>query len=146
MQDCNMNRRVLLVVVRYLVIAVALLHASRGQRPRLQVIYGLNDVDNQNELECYDGSTFRIQSGARFTFRDPNRPEEMGETFVAERSSYPFTVQPSNESLISCSFGDSEESDQVMIAGMQIIINFIVETGNILMHIPLQLSHSTLLV
>ena len=124
MQDCNMNGRVLLVVVRYLVIAVALLHASRGARPRLQVIYGLNGVDNQNELECYDGNTL-IQSGARFTFRDPDRPEQMGETFVAERSSYPFTTQPSNESLVSCRFDDSpdsEESDRVMVAGMQIII------------------------
>ena len=63
MQDCNMNGRVLLVVVRYLVIAVALLHASRGATPRLFVIYHLNDVDNKNELECYDGSTL-IQSGA----------------------------------------------------------------------------------
>ena len=44
------------LVVRYLVIAVVLLHASRGQRPRLQVIYGLNDVDNTNGLECIGGS------------------------------------------------------------------------------------------
>ena len=131
MHECNMSGKVLLVVVRYyyLVIVVALLHASRGQRPRLQVIYRLNDVDNENELECYDGSTL-IQSGARFTFRDPDMPEQMGETFVAERSSYPFTIQPSNESLVSCRVDDSpdsEESDRVMVAGMQIII-----TSNIL--------------
>ena len=117
MQDCNMNGRVLLVVVRYLVIAVALLHTSRGQRPRLQVLYGLNGVDNQNELECYDGSTL-IQSGARFTFRDPDRPEQIGDTVMAERSSYPFTIQPSNESIVSCRFGNSPESDRVMVAGM----------------------------
>ena len=119
-----MNGKVLLVVVRYLVIAVALLHASRGARPRLQVIYSLDDVDNKNELECYDGNTL-IQSGASFTFRDPDRPEQMGETFVAERSSYRFTIQPSNESLVSCRVDDSpdsEESDRVTVVGMQIII------------------------
>ena len=49
------KRKVVPVVVRYL-IAVALLHASRGarSRPRLQVIYGLNNVDNDNSLECID--------------------------------------------------------------------------------------------
>ena len=121
-----MNGKVLLVVVRYLMIAVALLHASYslGARPRLLVTYSLNDVDNKNELECYDGSTL-IQSGATFTFRDPDSPEQMRKTFVAERSSYRFTIQSSNESLVSCRVDDSpgsEESDTVMVAGMQIII------------------------
>ena len=114
MQDCNMNGRVLLVVVRYLVIAVALLHASRGARPRLQVIYGLNGVDNQNGLECYDGDNFP-RAGARYTFRDP--VTELEDTIEAEGDSYIFTIQPSNESLVSCTIG-SEESDRVMVAGM----------------------------
>ena len=53
------------LVIRYLVIAVALLHASRGQRPRLRVIYGLNDVDNDNLLECIDDHNL-IRSGATY--------------------------------------------------------------------------------
>ena len=120
MQDCNMNGRVLLVVVRYLVIAVAQLHASRGARPRLQVIYGLNDVDNINSLECFDEENF-VQSEATYTFRDPvTRETERELTVGAEQRSYTFTIQPSNESLVSCTIG-SKESDQIMVAGMKII-------------------------
>ena len=119
MQDCNMNGRVLLVVVRYLVIAVALLHASRGQRPILRVIYSLNDVDNDNSLECVDGST---RSGATYRFRNPVTEETEG-TVDTDGLSYGFTIQHSNESLVTCQFSDSEESDRVMVAGMQIIIS-----------------------
>ena len=111
-----MSGKVLLVVVRYLVVAVALLHVSRGARPRLQVVYGLNDVDNQNELECYDGDNFR-RAGATYTFRDPDRPDQIEYTDVAEGTSYTFTIQSTNESLVSCTIG-SEESDRVMVAGM----------------------------
>ena len=109
------NGKVVLVAVRSLMIAVALLHAGRGARPRLQVIYGLNEVDNKNSLECYNGENF-IQSGATYTFRDP--VTELEDTVVAEGTSYTFTIQPSNESLVSCTI-DSEESDRVMVAGMQ---------------------------
>ena len=47
------------LAVRYLVIVVALSHASLGVRPRLTVVYGLNGVDNINELECIDTDNFR---------------------------------------------------------------------------------------
>ena len=118
MQDCNMNERVLLVVVRYLVIAVALLHASRGVRPRLQVIYRFDDVDNDNSLECIDGVGNLIQPGATYTFRNPATEETERELIVgAEEHSYVFTIQSTNESLVSCTIG-SEESNRVMVAGM----------------------------
>ena len=116
MQDCNMNGRVLLVVVRYLVVAIAPLHISRGARPRLQVVYGLNGVDNENSLGCIDANNFR-PAGATYTFRDPDRPDQIEYTDVAEGTSYTFTIQSTNESLVSCTIG-SEESDRVMVAGM----------------------------
>ena len=116
-----MNGKVLLVVVRYLVIAVALLHASRGQRPRLRVVYGVNNVDNENILECIGGENNIIQPGATYTFRNPvTKGIERERTVGEEERIYHFTIQPSNESLVSCTVS-SEESDRIMVAGMQII-------------------------
>ena len=63
----KMNGKGVLAVVRYLMIAVALLHASRGARPRLQVVYGLDDVDNENTLECIGGGDNNVQPGATYT-------------------------------------------------------------------------------
>ena len=120
MQDCNMNGRVLLVVVRYLVIAVALLHASRGQRPRLSVTYAAFDNDDsKTALECIDGTTNLIPPRSTYRFRNPVT-EQVEDEVVAEGRSYLFTLLPSNESLVSCIIDSaSEESDRVMVAGMQ---------------------------
>ena len=104
------------LAVRYLVIVVALSHASLGVRPRLTVIYGLNGVDNINELECIDTDNFR-RSRATYTFRDP-ATEQLEYNVTAEGTSYQFTIQPNNESLVSCTIDDFKESDQIMVAGM----------------------------
>ena len=109
------------LVIRYLVIAVALLHASRGARPRLRVIYGLMEMENENTLECIDGVSNLIQPGATYTFRNPVTGEiEREYTVGEEERSYSFTIQSTNESLVSCTVS-SEESDRVMVAGMKII-------------------------
>ena len=108
-----MNERVVLVAVRYLAIAVALLHTSLGAKPTLRVVYGFDAVDNKNELECLVGGF--VRSGAIFTFKDPGTEAAAVEAdSVMERR---FTIHPSNESLVTCTI-DSEESDPVMVAGM----------------------------
>ena len=106
-----MNERVVLVAVRYLVIAVALLHTSLGAKPTLRVVYGLDDVDNKNELECLVGGF--LQSGATFTFKDPKTKAVEAGNVTEGR----FTIHPTNESLVTCTV-DSEESDPVTVAGM----------------------------
>ena len=106
----EMNERVVLVAIRYLAIAVALLHTSLGAKPTLRVVYSLDDVDNKNELECIvDGF---IRAGAIFTFKEPGT--EAVEDSVMERH---FTIHPNNESLVTCTI-DSEESVPVRVAGM----------------------------
>ena len=113
------------LVVRYfLVIAIvhvlphaSLIHVSgAAARPRVQVTYRLNDVDNENELECYNDGGF-IQHGATFTFRNPRSPEQDYRRVIAIGRSYDFTIHPSNESLVSCTI-DFQESNRVMVAGM----------------------------
>ena len=96
-------------------IASALLQTSRGARPSVTVVYGLNDVDNKNELECYING-FR-QSGANYTVRNPDT-ERIERNIIEPGSSYRFTIQPMNESLVSCKVGDSEESERVKVVGM----------------------------
>ena len=96
---------------------IALLHASQGgARPRVEVIYRLNDVDNVNELLCYDGVSNLTRSGATYTFRNPMNMQ-IEETFMVPGDSYPFIIHPTNESIISCTI-DSKESDPVMVAGI----------------------------
>ena len=65
-------------------------------------------------------------------FRNP-ATEQIENTVGAEGRSYTFTIQPSNESLLSCMV-NSEESGQVMIAGRQNnhALVTIIETTNIL--------------
>ena len=106
-----MNEGVVLVAIRYLAIAVALLHTSLGAKPTLRVVYGVDGIDNKNELECLVGGF--VRSRAIFTFKDP-RTEAVEVDSVMERC---FTIHPSNESLVTCTI-DSEESDPVMVAGM----------------------------
>ena len=107
-----MNERVVLVAIRYLVIAVALLHTSLGAKPTLRVVYRVDGIDNKIELECLGGS-FIVQSGATFTFKDPETEVVEVDNIMERR----FTIHPNNESLVTCTI-DSEESDPVMVAGM----------------------------
>ena len=107
----EMNERVVLVAVRYLAIAVALLHTSLGANPTLRVVYRLDDIDNKNELECIVG--YFVRSGARFTFKEPGTEVVEADSVMERR----FTIYPSNESLVTCTI-DSEESDPVRVAGM----------------------------
>ena len=113
-----MNERVVTVAIGYLVIVVALLHTSLGAKPTLRVVYRLNNVDNQNAVECYNDDM--LLSGVTFTFMAPDdaETEQTGpRTVMADGTSYVFTVNPSNESLVTCTL-DSVTSDPVMVAGM----------------------------
>ena len=102
-------------------IAVAVLHASLGATPQLQVTYSFNGMDDQVSLECRERPSNLIRSGATFTFKEPGT-EKIENSVVAEgRSSYEFTIHPNNESLVTCTLGcDSGESDPVMVAGIDI--------------------------
>ena len=50
-------------------------------------------------------------------FRDPAM-EQLEYNVIAEGTSYQFTIKPNNESLVSCTIDNFEESDQIMVAGM----------------------------
>ena len=135
----EMNERVVLVAIRYLAIAVALLHTSLGAKPTLRVVYRVNDIDNKNELECLVGGF--VRSGAIFTFKEPGT--ETVEDSIMERR---FTIHPSNESLVTCTI-DSEESDPVRVAGMcnkLVCYHYSHKYSNYNIILLLQLSLSTL--
>ena len=107
----EMNERVVLVAIRYLAIAVALLHTSLGAKPTLRVVYRVDGIDNKNELECLVGGF--VRSGAIFTFKEPGTEAVEADNVMERR----FTIHPSNESLVTCTI-DSEESNPVRVAGM----------------------------
>ena len=81
-------------------------------------------MDNRNSLECGDNTTNTVVSGATFTFSQPGTGK-VENTIVAEPgiNSYPFTIHPSNESLVTCTL-NSVVSDPVGVAGMYIIQQF----------------------
>ena len=106
-----------LVATRYLIIAVAVLHASLGATPQLLVTYSFNGMDDKVSLECRERPSGILQSGATYTFKEPgtgNREDSV----VAVGQSYTFTIHPSNESLVTCTLCDFGESDPVMVAGI----------------------------
>ena len=117
MRAVTINCEFILPRLRYLTIAVALLHTSLGAKPTLRVVYRVDGIDNKIELECLVGD-FVVQSRAIFTFKEPGT--EAVEDNVMERR---FTIHPTNESLVTCTI-DSEESDPVMVAGMYNKINY----------------------
>ena len=104
------------LVLTYLMIAVALLHTSLGEIPLLQVIYGVDGMDDQVSLECRERPSNILRSGATYTFKEPGtgRTED---SVIAVGQSYTFTIHPSNESLVTCRLIESGESDPVMVAG-----------------------------
>ena len=101
---------------RYLMIVVAVLHASLGETPQLQVTYSVDDMDDRVSLECHERSSGILRSGATYTFKEPGT-WSTEYSVVAVGQSYTFKIHPSNESLVTCTL-DSGESDLVMVAGM----------------------------
>ena len=109
------------IATGYFMIAVALLHHSShgAEAPELLVTYSVNNMDDRVSLECRDRPSGILQSGATYTFKDPESGRIEYSVTETVGSSYTFTIHPSNESLITCStlceFG---ESDPVMVAGI----------------------------
>jgi hypothetical protein len=96
-----------------LMIAVALLHSSLGQF--LQVSH-IEDMPGKVLLECLDESGI-IQSGATYTFKDPEGRVES--SAVAEGTSYEATILRTNESLVTCTLENMPgvESQPVKVVG-----------------------------
>jgi hypothetical protein len=95
-----------------LMIAVALLHSSLGQF--LQVTH-IEDMPGKVLLECLDDGV--IQSGATYTFKDPEGRVES--SVVAEGTSYEATILRTNESLVTCTLENMPgvESQPVKVVG-----------------------------
>ena len=114
--ELKMNERLVLLASLYLTVAVALLHTSLAQTTSLRVIYIINNnnmLGEQVSLECFDSAGI-IRDGARYTFMDPEGREES--SFVAAGRSYEVTINPTNESLITCTL-NNVESKPVRVVG-----------------------------
>ena len=98
-------------------IGVALLHTSLGATPLLRVIYSVDGMDDKVTLECRDRASGLLRAGATYTFKEPESGRIEHNFTAVGSQSYTFTINPENESLITCTL-DSGESDQVMVAGM----------------------------
>ena len=105
-----------LTAIRHLMIAVAVLHASLGETPQLQVTYSSNGMDDKVSLECRERPSGLFRSGATYTFKEPGTGRTEN-SVVAVGQSYTFTIHPSNESLVTCTL-ESGESDPVKVAGI----------------------------
>ena len=101
---------------RHLMIAVAVLHASLGETPLLQVTYSFNGMDDKVSLECRERPSGILRSGATYTFKEPGT-ERIEYSDVAVGQSYTFTIHPNNESLVTCTLAGSGESDPVKVPG-----------------------------
>ena len=104
-----MNRRLVLIVVTYPLIAVGL------QTPLLLATYSTDDIIFTECLEC---PSRIIRSGATFMFKEPRTEAEERSVVAVGRQRYTFTIHPSNESPVTCMLADSGELDSVKVAGM----------------------------
>ena len=120
-QNNNMSVKLLhsstLTAIRHLMIAVAVLHASLGETPQLQVTYSSNGMDDKVSLGCRERPSGLLRSGATYTFKEPGTGRTENSVVAVGSQSYTFTINPSNESLVTCTL-DSGESDPVKVAGI----------------------------